>query len=69
MSKIKNVVIDILNEQRDIETENMYKLKWNNGNGTCTFGDMDIKRHKNTLCINEFPCGMRCTACGTFWID
>ena len=55
--------------QRDIEIDNMYKLKWNNGNGTCTSGDMDTKRHKNTSYINEFPCGMRCSTCGTFWID
>ena len=42
---------------------------WNNGNGTCTFGDMDIKRYKNTSYITKFPCGMRCSTCGTFWID
>jgi hypothetical protein len=37
--------------------------------GKCTFGDMDIKRHRNAPYRNEYPCGNKCTECGTFWID
>lgn len=37
--------------------------------GGCSFGDMDIKRHRNVEYINEYPCGSRCKDCGTFWID
>ncbi|GEM_PF-2430040 len=37
--------------------------------GKCTFGDMDIKRHRNVNYDNNFPCGNRCRDCSTFWID
>lgn len=37
--------------------------------GKCTFGDMDINRHRDTFYINDFPCGNKCPHCGTFWID
>jgi len=37
--------------------------------GGCTFGDMDITRHRSTPYINDFPCGNKCLRCGTFWID
>ena len=37
--------------------------------GKCTFGDMNYTRHRNTLYINEFPCGNKCPHCGTFWVD
>jgi hypothetical protein len=37
--------------------------------GKCTFGDMDINRHRDTFYINDFPCGTKCPHCGTFWID
>lgn len=37
--------------------------------GVCTFGDMDIKRHRNAVYVNNYPCGNKCTDCGTFWID
>lgn len=37
--------------------------------GGCTAGDMDMKRHRNTYYLNEFPCGTHCPHCGTFWID
>ncbi len=38
-------------------------------NGSCTFGDMNIRRHRNTCYVNHFPCGTHCKDCGTFWID
>jgi hypothetical protein len=37
--------------------------------GKCTFGDMDIRRHRNVYYRNDFPCGNKCPHCGTFWID
>lgn len=37
--------------------------------GGCTFGDMDINRHRNTPYGNDFPCGNKCVKCSTFWID
>ena len=37
--------------------------------GKCTFGDMNITRHRNVTYINNFPCGNKCSDCGTFWID
>lgn len=37
--------------------------------GGCTFGDMDISRHRNVYYDNGFPAGHRCPHCGTFWID
>lgn len=44
-----------------------YKEKWKTGK--CSFGDMNISRHTNTPYRNDFPCGNKCTECGTFWID
>jgi hypothetical protein len=38
-------------------------------NGGCSFGDMDIQRHRDVHYINNFPCGNKCPHCGTFWID
>lgn len=37
--------------------------------GSCTFGDMDIKRHRDVRYSNNYPCGNRCPKCQTFWID
>jgi hypothetical protein len=37
--------------------------------GKCTFGDMDIHRHRDSFYDNNFPCGTHCPHCGTFWID
>jgi hypothetical protein len=37
--------------------------------GKCTFGDMDIKRHRNVEYVNNYPCGNLCHDCKTFWID
>src|SRR3990167_10042227 len=49
---------------REIEVENMYKKAYTAGG--CTYGDMDVNRHRIKLYINDFPCGLHCTACGTF---
>ena len=59
------------NEERTAqrERENEYIKSWNNGRGTCTFGDMNFKRHKDKPYRNDYPCGNKCEACGTFWVD
>ena len=50
-----------------MEKEKEYNLTFKNGG--CTFGDMDIKRHRDVEYINSYPCGNKCPHCGTFWID
>jgi hypothetical protein len=37
--------------------------------GKCSSFDMDIKRHRNIIYINSYPCGNKCMDCGTFWVD
>ena len=37
--------------------------------GKCTALDMDMNRHRDTYYINNYPCGVKCPHCGTFWID
>lgn len=37
--------------------------------GGCTFGDMDIRRHRDVYYDNDYPAGSRCPHCHTFWID
>ena len=37
--------------------------------GICSYGDMDINRHRKTTYKNDIPCGNHCGDCGTFWID
>lgn len=37
--------------------------------GSCTFGDSDINRHRDVSYINDYPCGNKCKDCGQFWID
>lgn len=37
--------------------------------GGCTYGDMDMHRHRDVYYKNEIPCGSHCPHCGTFWID
>jgi len=49
--------------------ERGYVKAWNDGKGVCTRGDMNIKRHKTTEYVNEYPCGTHCKECGNFWID
>lgn len=59
------------NEEREAQRkrEAGFIAKWNNGRGSCSFGDMNIKRHKSTPYRNDYPCGNKCESCGTFWID
>lgn len=51
----------------ELEQEARYQKVFDEGG--CTFGDMDINRHRNVYYRNSFPCGMKCKDCGTFWID
>lgn len=70
---------EILDEESkvDIEVneEQKRKMEWEEKcerrfrEGECTFGDMDIKRHRDVVYINKYPCGSKCPHCGTFWID
>lgn len=53
--------------QREREWDKHYAERFKQGK--CSFGDMDMKRHRRTVYINYFPCGTRCKDCGTFWID
>lgn len=65
-SKSKRIIeASKLNEhiKKEAELNKIFK------SGSCTTGDMNIKRHRNTHYINEFPCGTRCEDCLTFWID
>ena len=48
---------------QNAEYDRVYK------SGSCSFGDMDIRRHRKSSYVNEYPCGNRCADCGTFWID
>lgn len=50
-----------------MQTEKFLDAVW--AKGICTPGDMKINRHKETEYINDFPCGLKCTKCNTFWID
>ena len=55
------------NLHAEISVEQEYIKAFNNGE--CTHGDVDMKRHRNTIYINEFPCGIHCKDCKTFWVD
>ena len=64
--KLKSIVKDSsINESLNCEAN--YKENFEKGN--CSIGDMDIHRHRNVIYINDYPCGNKCTDCGTFWID
>ena len=51
------------------EIEYEKKLNETFKNGSCTPCDMDMRRHRDTYYLNEFPCGTHCPHCHTFWID
>lgn len=57
--------------QQSVDHEAELDRTWNRGRGKCTYGDLNIRRHPDnkTTYINDFPCGNKCLACGTFWID
>lgn len=50
-------------EEYEAKMDKIYK------DGGCTFGDMDMKRHRGVYYLNDFPCGWHCPKCHTFWID
>lgn len=58
-----------VNEEQKRKTEWEEKCERRFREGKCTFGDMDMRRHRDVVYINEYPCGNKCTHCGTFWID
>ena len=49
--------------KREAELDAVFKA------GGCTFGDMDMSRHRDVYYDNNIPCGHHCPHCGTFWID
>ena len=49
--------------KRQAEYDRVFKA------GGCTYGDMDMRRHRDVYYKNEIPCGSHCPHCGTFWID
>lgn len=58
-----------VNEEQKRKTEWEEKCERRYKEGKCTFGDMDMKRHRGVVYVNEYPCGNKCPHCGTFWID
>jgi hypothetical protein len=50
-------------QAREAEYNRVFKT------GGCTFGDIDINRHRNTYYLNDYPCGTHCPKCGMFWVD
>jgi hypothetical protein len=63
--KIGEIVSSSTNKLLDEEANYNKTFK----EGGCTFGDMDIRRHRKVDYINNYPCGNKCQDCGTFWID
>lgn len=63
----KRTIVPTSITNKHLEKENILNKIFKNGG--CTFADMDINRHKNTPYGNDYPCGKKCTECGTFWID
>lgn len=49
------------------ETERMYRKTFEEGG--CTYGDVDMNRHRNIKYINEYPCRWECPHCGMQWLD
>ena len=52
-----------LHIERNAQYEKTFK------EGKCTFGDINMNRHRDTFYINDFPCGTKCPHCQQFWID
>lgn len=50
-------------EKREAEYNKTFKA------GGCTYGDEDMRRHRNVYYENGFPAGWHCPHCGMFWID
>lgn len=59
-----------IKEERGLKREAELEEKWNKTK-VCTPGDMKWDRHPKDKqeYINNYPCGNKCHACGTFWID
>ena len=59
--KNESAILNKINEEKELD-----KVF---ASGSCTPFDMDIKRHRHVVYTNDYPCGNKCTKCGTFWID
>ena len=65
----KNAVLLTPETSEEVLREEKLQKHWDETK-TCTFGDMNQDRHSGKLEYkNEYPCGTRCSKCGTFWID
>jgi len=71
-----SVLLEKRNMKRTIETSSTHahlerEARYNKTfkEGKCTTGDMDSTRHRKISYINNYPCGNKCSDCGTFWID
>jgi len=65
-TKIKTTVKSS-NLNHHIELEEQYNKTYKAGK--CTFGDMDIRRHRDVAYKIDYPAGNKCPHCGTFFID
>ena len=61
---------DVPDSKSNSNIEREEKLTLIFKSGSCTLGDMDMRRHRDVYYRNDyFPCGWKCPHCGTFWID
>jgi len=65
--KRKDTVTEISRLKKLQNIDNEYQKTYDKGG--CTFGDIDINRHRDTYYKNQYPCGTHCPHCGQFWID
>lgn len=70
------MLMEIPSETKEVKTsgDKVYLEKEERLNATfkaggCTFGDMDMARHRGIDYRNSYPCGWKCPHCGTFWVD
>lgn len=66
---VEGAKVEVENTEVIAKREQQRKYDETYKKGGCTFGDMDITRHRKTSYRNDFPCGTTCADCGTFWID
>ena len=65
--KVEIVEVDRNVVREHLVQEDRYKKVFKSGK--CTFGDMNMSRHRSITYINDYPCGSKCNDCSTFWID
>jgi hypothetical protein len=63
----KNDKLTISKMAKHMEQEREYDKNFQSGK--CSLFDMNIRRHRNIIYQNSYPCGNKCMDCGTFWVD